>query len=68
MSKINIQLTGIAAELVLGNYMPKDSTIFNDWMEFYHFNDIIHETQLLTDYISEIEIKPHTVQHIYGVC
>ena len=57
MSKINIQLTGIAAELVLGNYMPKDSTIFNDWMEFYHFNDIIHETQLLTDYISEIEIK-----------
>jgi hypothetical protein len=61
MSKINIQLTGVAAELVLGNYMPKDSTIFNDWMDFYHFDDLIHETQLLTDYVSEIEIKQDDV-------
>jgi len=57
MSKIRIQLSGVAAELVLGNYMPGDATIFNDWLEFYNFNDIIHETQLLTDYVSEIEIK-----------
>jgi len=42
---------------VLGNYMPKDATIFNDWLEFYHFNDLIHETQLLADYVSEIVIK-----------
>jgi hypothetical protein len=61
MSKINIQLSGVAAELVLGNYMPKDSTIYNDWLEFYHFNDIIHETQLLSEYISEIEIKQDEV-------
>ena len=57
MSKINIQLSGVAAELVLGNYMPMDSTIYNDWLEFYHFNDIIHETQLLSEYVVEIEIK-----------
>jgi hypothetical protein len=61
MSKINIQLSGVAAELVLGNYMPKDSTIYNDWMEFYHFNDIIHETQLLSEFVSEIEIKQDEV-------
>lgn len=61
MSKINIQLRGIAAELVLGNYMPKDTTIYNDWLEFYHFNDIIHETQLLSEYVSEIEIKQDEV-------
>jgi len=57
MSNITIQLSGVAAELVLGNYMPKDSTIFNDWLEFYHFNDIIHETQLLSEYVSDIKIK-----------
>ena len=57
MSKINIQISGVSAELVLGNYMPKDSTIYNDWMEFFHFNDLIHETQLLTGYVTEIEIK-----------
>ena len=61
MSKINIQLSGVAAELVLGNYMPKDLTIYNDWLEFYHFNDIIHETQLLTEYVTEIEIKQDEV-------
>lgn len=61
MSKINIQLNGVAAELVLGNYMPKDSTIYNDWLEFYHFNDIIHETQLLSEYVTEIEIKQDEV-------
>jgi len=57
MSNINITLSGVSAELVLGNYMPKDATIFNDWQEFYHFNDLIHETQLLADYVSEIVIK-----------
>jgi len=57
MSKIKIQISGVGAELVLGNYMPGDATIFNDWQEFYHFNDLIHETQLLVEYVSEIEIK-----------
>lgn len=57
MSKINIKLSGVAAELVLGNYMPKDATIFNDWQEFYHFNDLIHETQLLSEHVAEIEIQ-----------
>src|ERR1035437_1453273 len=57
MSKIRIQLTGVGAELVIGNYMPKDSTIFNDWQEFYRYNDIIHEAQLLADQVSEIDIR-----------
>jgi len=61
MPKIKIQLSGVAAELVLGNYMPKDATIFNDWQEFFHFNDIIHETQLLAEYVTEIEIKQDEV-------
>lgn len=57
MQKITIQLTGVAAELALGNYMPKDATIFNNWEDFYHFNDLIHVSQLLTDHISEIQIS-----------
>jgi hypothetical protein len=56
MSKITIQLTGVAAELVLGNYMPQDTTIFNNWEEFFHYNDLIHVSQLLAEHISEIEI------------
>jgi len=57
MSKIKIQLTGIGAELVLGNYMPKDSTIIKDWQEFYRYNDILHESQLLADQVSEIDVR-----------
>ncbi len=56
MSKIQIQLTGVAAELTLGNYMPKDATIFNNWEDFYHYNDLIHVSQLLVEHISEIKI------------
>ena len=66
MSKINIQISGVGAELVLGNYMPKDATIFNDWLEFYHFNDLIHETQLLADYVSEIVINQDEVEIFRG--
>ncbi len=57
MTKIKILLTGVAAELVLGTYMPKDATIFNNWEEFYHFNNLIHESQLLMEHITEIKIQ-----------
>lgn len=57
MSKVNIQLCGVAAELVLGNYMPTDATIFQNWEEFFHYNDLIHASQLLADHIKEIVIK-----------
>ena len=50
-------MKGVAAELTLGSYMPKDATIFNNWEDFYHFNDLIHVSQLLPEHISEIEIK-----------
>ena len=66
MSKIKIQISGVAAELVLGNYMPKDATIFNDWQEFFHFNDMIHETQLLSEHVSEIEIRQDEVEIFKG--
>ena len=54
---IQLQLKGISAELTLGNYMPKDTTIFNNWEDFFHYNDLIHNSQLLMEHISEIEIK-----------
>jgi hypothetical protein len=57
MSKIQIQLTGIGAELALGNYMPNDTTIFQNWEEFFHYNNLVHNSLLLTEHISEIEIK-----------
>ena len=57
MSHITIQLSGIAAELVLGNYMPTDPTIMNSWEEFYHYNDLIHKSQLLIQHINNIEVK-----------
>ena len=66
MSKIKIRITGIAAELALGNYMPKDATIFNDWQEFFHFDDLIHETQLLAEHVTEIEIKQDDVMIFTG--
>jgi len=56
MSKIKIQLSGVGAELVLGNYMPKDTTIFIDWQEFFHYNNLIHCSQLMMEHVSEIEI------------
>ena len=57
MSHITIQLSGIAAELVLGNYMPTDPTTMKNWVEFYHYNDLIHTSQLLMQYINNIEVK-----------
>ena len=49
-------MKGVAAELVLGSYLPSDKNIFNNWEEFYHYNDILHSSQLIADYISDIEI------------
>ena len=53
MSKIQITIKGIAAELVVGNYLPSDKTIFNNWDEFYNYNDVLHVSQLLSEHISE---------------
>lgn len=66
MSKIQITIKGVAAELVLGNYLPVDKTIFNNWEEFYHYNDILHTSQLVADYISEIEISIDEKSHFKG--
>jgi hypothetical protein len=57
MNKIGITIKGVAAELVLGNYMPTDSTIMNDWSEFYHYNDILHDSLLMMSHIKSVEIK-----------
>ncbi len=57
MPRINIEIKGVAAELVLGNYMPTDSTIQHNWEEFYHYNDLIHSTQLITEHVSNIRIQ-----------
>lgn len=57
MNKIRIEIEGVAAEIVLGNYMPEDRTIINNWEDFYKFNDIIHQSLLLKDYISSFSIR-----------
>jgi hypothetical protein len=57
MQKIKISISGVAAEIVLGNYMPTDPNIMNNWEEFYHYNDLIHKSLLLADYVSEIKIS-----------
>lgn len=64
MSKVQITIKGVAAELVIGNYLPSDKTIFTNWEEFYHYNDVLHTSQLIADYISEIEIiVDEKIQH-----
>lgn len=66
MSKIEIEIKGVSAELVLGNYMPKDPTIYENWEEFYHYDDLIHESQLLSDYVTEITILKDGEQAFKG--
>jgi|GEM_PF-682761 len=56
MSKFKIKIQGVAAELALGTYLPADKTIYNNWEDFYKYNDVLHTSQLIADYISEIEI------------
>ena len=56
MSKVRIEMSGVGAELVLGNYMPTDGTIMNNWEDFYLYNDLIHVSHLLSDYVNEINI------------
>jgi hypothetical protein len=56
MSKIKIILEGVSAELVVGTYSISDTTIFNDWTEFYNYNDIFHSSLLLSSYIKTIKV------------
>lgn len=54
--KLKITIKGVAAELVLGSYLPSDKTIFNNWEEFYNYNNLLHTTQLIAEHINEITI------------
>ncbi|NDV46459.1 hypothetical protein D0T49_05315 [Paludibacter sp. 221] len=56
MQHIKIEIKGVSAELALGNYMPKDPTIYENWEDFYHYDDIIHESLLLSEYVNELTI------------
>ena len=56
MQNVRIEMKGIAAELVLGNYMPADPAILKNWEDFYHYNDLIHVSHLLAEYLEEINI------------
>lgn len=56
MPHIKIELKGVAAELVLGNYMPQDPTIYNNWQDFFRYDDLIHESQLLSEYVQELTV------------
>ena len=66
MQKVKISISGVAAELVLGNYMPTDPNIMNNWEEFYHYNDLIHKSLLLADYVSEIKISVDNTEVFNG--
>jgi len=46
--------------------MPADPTIRNDWSEFYNYNDLIHKSLLLVNYISEIQITEDSTQAYSG--
>lgn len=56
MTKVRIEIKGVAAEIVLGNYMPTDTTIINNWEDFYNYNDVIHQTLLLKEHLTEFRI------------
>ncbi len=64
--QIEIEIKGISAEIVLGNYMPKDPAIYNDWQEFFHYNDLIHESQLLSEYVKEIIVRKNNTEIYKG--
>ncbi len=66
MERIEIEIKGVSAELVLGSYMPDDPTIYNEWQEFFRYDDLIHESQLLSDYVSEITIRKDGEQVFTG--
>ncbi|MBN2765787.1 MAG: hypothetical protein JXR27_05385 [Paludibacteraceae bacterium] len=66
MQTIKISISGVAAELVLGNYMPTDPNIMNNWENFYHYNDLIHKSMLLADYVSEIKISVDNAEVYVG--
>ncbi len=56
MQSVRIEMKGIAAELVLGNYMPADPAILKNWEDFYHYNDLLHVSHLHAGYMDEIKI------------
>lgn len=57
MATIKIQIKGVAAELALGNYKASDTTIMNNWEDFYHYNELVHQSLLLADHIKLINIE-----------
>ena len=63
---IEIEIKGIAAEITLGNYMPTDATIFENWEDFFHFNDMIHASQLLMEHVAQLQIKENGVEVFTG--
>jgi hypothetical protein len=65
--KIKIKITGVGAELVMGNYLTYDTLIFTNWEEFYHYNDVLHQAQLLIEHITEIEITNDGVSLYKGL-
>lgn len=56
MNKYKIELKGVAVELVLGDYMPTDTTILNNWEEFYHYNNLLHVSQLIPEHLTELSV------------
>lgn len=66
MALVEVTMKGVAAELVLGSYLPSDKTIFANWEDFYNYNNLLHETQLVSEYIEFLTVKVNGVQVYTG--
>jgi hypothetical protein len=56
MGIVKIQLKGVGVELALGEYPKTDVKIFEEWTEFFNYNNLVHNSHLMLDHLSEVII------------
>jgi hypothetical protein len=66
MGVVKIQLKGVGAELALGEYPKTDTKIFEEWTEFFNYNNLVHNSHLLQDHLSEVIITEDEIQVYKG--
>jgi hypothetical protein len=66
MASIKIQLKGVGVELALGNYPKTDTKIFEEWTEFFNYNNLIHNSHLIIEHLSEIIVTEDDIQVFKG--
>ncbi len=66
MGVVKIQLKGVGVELALGEYPKIDTKIFEEWTEFFNYNNLVHNSHLLQDHLSEVIITEDEIQIYKG--